>query len=356
MSKQGIQSKLKGGNTMSIRPSRKRVFDTLNFELPTNERVPRQLWSLPWAEEHFPGSRDAILQAFPNDIVQAPGILKTPVNELTTGGPFAIGTYIDEWGCVFENRQSGIIGEVKHPIVEDWSDTSKVHIPREALTLDIDQVNAFCRETECFVMAGTCQRPFERLQFIRGTENLFMDLASEEEGLYDFLKQLHEFHLAELAVWSKTDVDSLFIMDDWGTQQSLLINPVMWRKIFKPLYKDYIDLAHAAGKKIFMHSDGNILEIYPDLVEMGLDAINSQIFCMGVDKLTAFKGKITFWGEMDRQHILPDGTEKDVEDAVQRVYENLFFNGGVIAQCEFGPGAKPENVRALYAAWDSKNR
>ena len=49
-------------------------------------------------------------------------------------------------------------------------------------------------------------------------------------------------------------------------------------------------------------------------------------------------------------------TEKDVEDAVQHVYENLFFNGGVIAQCEFGPGAKPENIRALYVAWDSKNR
>ncbi|MDD3155753.1 MAG: hypothetical protein PHS41_12895, partial [Victivallaceae bacterium] len=235
--------------------SRERVYATLNFELPVGERVPRQMWELPWADEHFPGARERILRAFPNDITHAPGFLSSPVNARTKGGMFEVGTYVDEWGCVFENRQSGIIGEVKTPIVDDWSDTSRVHIPVEALDIDIHQVNAFCRSTEQFVLAGACQRPFERLQFIRGTENLFIDLAMGDDGLYAFLKQMHEFHLKELDVWSRTEVDALFIMDDWGTQNNLLINPCMWREIFKPLYRDYIELAHAAGKKIFMHSD-----------------------------------------------------------------------------------------------------
>jgi hypothetical protein len=335
---------------------RERVYATLNFELPAGERIPRQMWVLPWADEHHPGMREILQQQFMDDIVHAPGCYFSPVNERVVGGIFQVGTYIDEWGCIFENRQCGIIGEVKTPIVDTWEDICRVHFPVEALTVDPDQVNAFCRATDRFVLAGACQRPFERLQFIRGTENLYMDLALEEEGLHAFIKQIHEFYLKELEVWSRTEVDALFIMDDWGTQKSLLINPAMWRQIFKPLYKDYIDLAHAAGKKIFMHSDGYIVDIYPDLIEMGLDAINSQMFCMTPEKLAQFKGQITFWGEMDRQHILPDGTEKDVEEAVQRVYENLFFNGGVIAQCEFGPGAKPENIRALYAAWDAKNR
>lgn len=336
--------------------SRDRVAATLNFELPDGERVPRQLWALPWADEHFPGVREKILKEFPEDIVSAPGRLAGPVNERVVGDMFAVGTYVDEWGCIFENRQRGIIGEVKTPIVDDWSDTSRVHIPEEALAIDPDGVNSFCRATDQFVIAGACQRPFERLQFIRGTENLFMDLVLEEEGLFEFIQRMHEFHLKELDVWSRTDVDALFIMDDWGTQSSLLINPEMWRRIFKPLYRDYINLAHDAGKKIFMHSDGYILDIIPDLIEMGLDAINSQIFCMVPEALAPFKGKITFWGEMDRQHILPSGTEQDVADAVARVYDHLFCSGGVIAQCEFGPGAKPENVRALYAAWDTKNR
>lgn len=336
--------------------SRELVYRTLDFEMQEGDRIPRHMWWLPWAEENHPGAVSALQQEFPDDICNAPGFQTMPVNANVTGGMFAVGTYIDEWGCIFENKQSGIIGEVKTPIVEDWDDTSKVHIPEEALSIDINQVNAFCKETDQFVVAGACQRPFERLQFIRGTENLYMDLALEDEGLDAFLKQMHEFHLKELEVWSKTDVDALFIMDDWGTQKSLLINPEMWRKVFKPLYKDYITLAHDAGKRIFMHTDGYIVDIYPDLIKLGLDAINSQVFCMTPETLSQFAGQITFWGEMDRQWILPEGTVKEVELAVERVYENLFKNGGVIGQCEFGPGAKPENVHALYAAWNRCNQ
>ena len=335
--------------------ARERVLNTLNFELPPGERVPRQLWAGPWADEHHPGAVSAIQKEFPDDICFVDGFQAVP-SAIEKGDMYAVGTYIDEWGCIFENKQSGIHGEVKTPIVEDWNDIGKVHIPEEALSIDIDQVNAFCRETDQFVLPGVWQRPFERLQFIRGTEELYCDLAMEDEGLTAFIGQLHGFYLKELDVWSKTDVDGLFIMDDWGTQNSLLIHPEMWRKVFKPLYKDYIDLAHAAGKKIFMHSDGNILQIYPDLIELGLDAVNSQIFCMAPEALAQFAGQITFWGELDRQWILPEGTVEEVEEAVIRVYENLFSNGGVIGQCEFSLGAKPENVRAMYAAWDRCGR
>ena len=332
--------------------AKERVLATLNFELPANERIPRQLWMLPWAEENYPGRAAKIRAQFPGDIIKAPVLLKTPYVKVQ-GDPFAVGSYTDEWGCVIENRQRGIVGEVKDPIVKDWNDLSRVHIPEEAVNVDIDAINAFCREADCFVLAGAVQRPFERIQFIRSTEELFMDLVMEDEKMLAFLKRIHEFHLKEMEAWSRTDVDGLYIADDWGTQTSLLIRPELWRKIFKPLYKDYIDLAHAAGKKIFMHSDGYILDIYPDLIESGLDAINSQIFCMGLEKLSAFKGKITFWGEMDRQRILPFGTEEEVFAAVRKVYDALFADGGVIAQCDFGPGVKPENISAVFAAWNS---
>jgi hypothetical protein len=333
--------------------SRERIAATLNFSLSKGERLPRHLWTQPRTEQNWPGQPAAVRARFPEDLAVAPMLLKQPLSTIRLGNPHQVGTYVDEWGCVFENILSGMVGEVKTPIVDDWSDTSRVHIPVEALAVDVDAVNEYCRATDRFVLAGTDPRPFERLQFIRGTEALFVDLALEDEGVLAFLKRMHAFHLEELAIWCRTEVDGLFIMDDWGTQNGLLINPVMWRKIFKPLYKDYIDLAHAHGKKIFMHSDGNILEILPDLIELGLDAINSQIFCMGLEKLSAFKGKITFWGEMDRQRILPFGTVDEVTRAVHEFYYALFANGGIIAQCTFDPTARPENVFALYAAWDS---
>jgi hypothetical protein len=103
-----------------------------------------------------------------------------------------------------------------------------------------------------------------------------------------------------------------------------------------------------------MHSDGHIQEILPDLAELGVDAINSQLFTMDLAELArTVKGRLTFWGEIDRQHVLPSGDPHVARDAVQKVAEHLYDPaGGVIAQCEFGPGANPACVEAAYDEWD----
>ena len=120
------------------------------------------------------------------------------------------------------------------------------------------------------------------------------------------------------------------------------------------LYKDYCDLTKAHDKFIFMHSDGYITEIIEDLVEIGVDAINSQLFCMDMKELkNLVKGKVTFWGEIDRQQLLPYGSRQEIENAVSEVWRELYAEGGVIAQCEFGLGAKPENVYAVFETWNS---
>lgn len=180
-----------------------------------------------------------------------------------------------------------------------------------------------------------------------------MDLMDPSENMLAFMKKMHTFYCDLIEKWAKTEIDGIYFMDDWGSQQSLLINPKLWDEYFRPMYKDFIEIAKRYGKKTFMHSDGYTLDIYPRMIELGLDAFNTQIFCMGLDKLEQFKGKITFWGEIDRQHLLPEGTAQDIEKAVKEVYDRLWCDGGCIAQCEFGAGAKPENVYAVYQTWDS---
>jgi hypothetical protein len=309
------------------------------------------MWTLPWTEIHHPGELKKINDRFPDDIAWCPVELKEPPQ--TTGDPYAIGIYIDEWGCVFNNRQRGVIGEVKEPLVKTWEDLSKVKPPIGGLSVDIEQTNAYCQNTDLFVVAPTGARPFERLQFLRGTEELFIDFALKPVELHSLIDHVHQFFLKELEVWAKTDVDALFFQDDWGSQNNLLISPQTWREIFKPLYKEYIDLAHQHGKYAFMHSDGNIEKIYPDLIELGLDAVNSQLFCMDIEDLgQKYGGKITFWGEIDRQHTLPFGSLNEVEQAVNRVNEHLYHNGGVIAQCSFGVGVKPANVEQVFKTWE----
>lgn len=334
--------------------SRELIKNTLEFK--NTDRVARDLWTLPWAERHYPGELAAIRADFPSDFGGAPARLREQTVE--RGDPHEIGEYIDKWGCKFHNIAQGVIGEVREPLVkdDDWADADRVRVPEELLSFDIAEYNAErAKVADKFVIAGSgypIARPFEQLQFLRGSENLYVDLADPPAKMSALLEKMHDFYCRYMTKWARTDADALFIMDDWGSQKSLLISPATWRKIFKPLYRDYIAIAKKHGKKAFMHSDGYILDIIPDLIDLGLDAINSQIFCMGIENLRQFKGKLTFWGEIDRQHLLPNGTREDIRRAVRLVRDTLYANGGCIAQCEFGPGAKPENVREVFAAWN----
>lgn len=331
--------------------SRELVLETLEFR-NKNERIPRHMWTLPWSQINHGEMVTKINTEYPDDFEVAPEVLAEKTIE--EGNEYEVGEYKDRWGCLFTNIHEGIIGEVKAPIVngEEWEDVDNIHIPAEQLTFDRDAVNEFCKNTDKFVFAAPCPRPFEQLQFIRGTEELYMDLMDMPDKMKSFLKDMHVFYCQLLEEWAKTDVDALRFMDDWGSQNSLLINPQMWREIFKPMYQDYINIAKKYGKKIFMHSDGNTLQIIPDLIEMGLDALNAQIFCIGVENLAPFAGKLTFWGEIDRQHLLVEGTTEDIANAVKKVYETLWSDGGCIAQCEFGPGANPENVYEVFHTWE----
>lgn len=334
---------------------RERVTRCLRFENP--DRMPWDMWLLPWAQDHYPEAVKAIQTRFPNDIIGAPNVyLPSPRAQ---GDAYREGEHTDEWGSVFKNIQAGLIGEVKDPILPDLSQRATIKPPYEILPQDEakarDVVNRFCDETDHFVQAACLPRPWERYQFLRGTENSLIDSMMLDEGGGELLKTIHDFYMRELEFWVTTNVDGIFFMDDWGSQQQLLIPPPIWREHFKPLYRDYCDIAHANGKFAFMHSDGHIMEVYEDLIEVGVDALNSQVFCMDMEELKKrAQGKITFWGEIDRQHVLPSTDPQAAHDAVQRVAQHLYDPaGGIIAQFEFGAGAQPDTALAVFEAWEA---
>jgi uroporphyrinogen decarboxylase len=330
--------------------SRELVVSALELQSPP--RIPRQLWLLPWAERAYPRELAAIQEKYPDDILRCPPLLTRPLK--TAGDEYAPGLYVDEWGCRFESRQGGVIGEVKEPLLKHWKNLDIIRPPMERLSVDAAKVDDFCRTNDAFVTSHPLVRPFELLQFIRGPENLYVDLAERPDELFLLLERIQAFFKQELELWASTEVDALFFADDWGSQKSLLISPALWREVFKPLYREYVEIAHRNGKYAFMHSDGHIMDIFPDLIEIGVDAVNSQIFCMDVGELgRRFAGRITFWGEVDRQHLLPYGTPAAVAAAVRTAQKALFRSGGVIAQCEFGIGARPENVAAVFETWNN---
>ncbi|MHB9035754.1 MAG: uroporphyrinogen decarboxylase family protein [Armatimonadota bacterium] len=330
--------------------SRERVINTLNHH-PV-DRAPRNLWALAGVRDHRQDEVAGLQERFPMDF--APPTHSYGAAKRARGVPCEVGEYTDEWGCVWHVGERGVIGEVKECPLTKWPSLDHYELPWEILdNADFSEVNKSCAESDLFMIAGTHVRPFERMQFLRGTENLFMDLAYGVPEVYRLRDMLHEFFLKNIYMWAKTDVDGIVFLDDWGSQTSLLISPVQWREFFKPLYKDYCDMIHSAGKKAFFHSDGQISSIYPDLIEIGVDAVNSQLFCMDIEELGKnYGGKITFWGEIDRQNVLPFGTTEDVRAAVRRVRAALDKGkGGVIAQCEWGLDTPVENVAAVFDEW-----
>jgi uroporphyrinogen decarboxylase len=332
--------------------SRERVSRSLRFE--NVDRMPRDLWWLPGIGMFRADELKRLEERFPNDIVRPD--FSYGRGRRSRGEPGVVGSYTDAFGCVWQVGEPGVVGEVKEHPLSDWSKLDTYELPWELLEgADFSRVDAHCKVTDRFVLAGTEARPFERMQFLRGTEKLFMDLAWGEKALFELRDRLHEFFLDEIRRWCKTEVDGISFMDDWGSQQSLLISPDMWRDIFKPLYKDYCDAIHAAGKFAFFHSDGHIEAIFPDLIEIGVDAVNSQLFCMNIEKLGAdFAGRIAIWGEIDRQNILPFGSRADVASAVRRVADAFVGKRrtGVIAQCEWGTHDPYENVVTVFEEWD----
>ena len=329
--------------------SRRLVQKTLTFDKP--ERIPRHKGILPWAEENYPEFVRKLHEVFPDDVVPAPAIYAEPLG--AQGDRYKKGTYIDEWGCRFANPMDGVIGIVQTPLVADLQDLDAFAPPDATLNLDREAVNAFCRATDQFVLMGSFVRPFERFQFIRTMEKAFIDLVEKPPELFELLERIHHHYLKEVEVWASTEVDAISLMDDWGTQQGLITSPDLFRQIFLPMYKEYAEVAKHHGKYLFMHSDGYIMDIMPDLIEVGVDALNAQIFCMGVKELgESYGGKVTFWGEIDRQNLLPHGSREDIKQAVYDVWLHMYRNGGVIGQCEFGLEAKPENVFTVYETWD----
>jgi uroporphyrinogen decarboxylase len=239
------------------------------------------------------------------------------------------GSYIDCWGCIWECGEDGVKGEVKSPQFDDWTSFETYIPPFDVLKeADLSTVNKQCAESDKFMMHMWGIEPFQRMQFLRGTENVFMDLAYGDAKIFKLRDIVHAYYMKEVELWANTDVDGIHIEDDWGSQLALLISPKMWREYFKPIYKDYCDLAHSRGKFVVMHSDGQIFDIIPDMIEIGVDAVNAQLDCMDIEKIALqYCGKIALWGGFDRQYLLPFGTTEEVRKEVLRIAATFFKNG-----------------------------
>ena len=170
------------------------------------------------------------------------------------------------------------------------------------------------------------------------------------ERLTDYSEKLCE----KVFPAAREQVDMVRMVSDFGSQRSLLISPAMWREFAKPYFARVYQVARANDVKVFMHSDGAIRDIIPDLVEIGMDILNPiQVMAVGMDPAglkQEFGDKMTFHGAIDVQNTLSFGSPEDVRNEVIDRINVLGPGGGFILCCSHSllPEFPTENIVTMY--------
>lgn len=187
-----------------------------------------------------------------------------------------------------------------------------------------DQVDAIHAQDRVAIGSMACTI-FESAWYLRGMDHLFMDLA-EGNPIGDWILDWFTYRSIEAVnAYCQAGCDVLVFGDDIGTQRGMLMSLDMWREHFKPRLQAVVNAAriHANRPAVFYHSDGNVIDVVPELIEVGIDILNPvQPECMSLDEVAGtFGRKIGFWGMIGTQTTLPFGTPDDVRNQVENCAE-----------------------------------
>ena len=202
-----------------------------------------------------------------------------------------------------------------------------------------------------FAVASLAFTMFERAWTLAGMENVLMAMIDDPDFANELFDRILAFDLELVRTALSFDVDGMRFGDDWGQQRGLIMGPALWRKYILPRVAKLYALVKAGGKKVFIHSCGQVEELFPDLIEAGVDVFNPfQPEVMDVESVkTRYGSHLTFFGGISTQKTLPYGTESQVRDETKRLIDRIGKAGGYIAAPahDIPKDAKPENVAAM---------
>jgi uroporphyrinogen decarboxylase len=170
---------------------------------------------------------------------------------------------------------------------------------------------------------------FERAWALRGFDTFLLDMALDPIFAEDLLERITEIQLVLIHRFLDLGVDGGYFGDDYGAQDNMLFSPKMWRQMIKPRLARMFAPFREAGLPVLMHSDGQIADILPDLVEIGLTAYN-PVQPEVVDHVwlrNTFGDQLAYYGGISTQTILPQGTPQDVSRAVAKCVSTLAPDG-----------------------------
>ncbi len=327
--------------------SRERVTASLNHEQP--DRTPYCMGFTQDARAamvEYCGGED-FLALIDNDIcgvAAGPGPKDMWVDETT---------HQDEFGVQWDRSVDKDIGVVCNRLLPE-RDLSGLEFPDPngpEKFGDFDARIAGCREAGKYISYSIGFSLFERAWTLRGMDQLFVDMIEAPEFVHELLDRICDYNVTLVAQAVEFNIDMVHFGDDWGSQRGLMMGPELWTEFLLPRLRRQYAAGRDAGKFVSIHSCGHVQEIFPQLIDAGLDCFNPfQPEVMDPYEMKAtFGDRLSFWGGISTQQLLPYGTPDEVRREVGRLISEVGTDGGYIAAPAHSiPGdAKPENIMAM---------
>jgi len=250
--------------------------------------------------------------------------------------------YTDEWGISWSILAyetpfgTGSYTEISNHPLADENAISSYRAPdptRPELYQAAEQMIKKFKD-EYWIVGSTVTTIFETAWALRGLEQMLIDMARDPDMANHLFDIPYNYHLTAAKKLVTMGVDMIYLGDDMGAQNRLMISPRMWRMFFKPRMATFISELRAINPilKVAYHTDGNVEPLIPELIEIGLDVLNPvQPASMDPAKIKKLYGdQLSFWGTIDEQHTLPFGTPADVVNEIHTRLETVGYNGGLI--------------------------
>jgi uroporphyrinogen decarboxylase len=267
-------------------------------------------------------------------------------------------TFVDEWGINWE-RQGYYNAPIIHPLSGlDEEKIPKYPLPDPRKRERFDALEALIAKygKTHFIGADLSGSLFEPAYHLKGMEELLMDMAGGESEAEVLLDRLCEFtgDLAEEAL--KRDIDWVWLGDDVGTQQGMIMSPALWRQWLKPRMAKLIKRIRGCRPDAIVayHSCGSVWPIVDDLAEIGINVLNpvqESAAGMNQGEIKAKYGHaLTLMCGVDTQQFLPSASPEAVKKAVREIDKKLSNGGGYILAVSHSvqPDVSLENIYALF--------
>ncbi len=261
----------------------------------------------------------------------------------------------DGWGTTWEYRIFGVWG---HPVEWPLNDLSKLdaYTPPAPPAKDGPHVDAaresITEQMKTYYTLGGGGSLFETLHSLRRFEDVLIDIALDTPEINRIEDMILDHARGCVAHSLAIGVDGVCFGDDYGTQDALLVSPEVWRRFFKPRYRELFDTVKQAGKRVFFHCCGYIDPILEDFAELGVDAVWPQLTAFDRPALARRCRDLGMAVELhpDRGDLMQRGTPERVREYVLRLVDEFHWqDGGAWLYIEIDPGFPYANVEALFA-------